>query len=200
MAIWARIGVTDNTIRELIGYDPTGAFAEDPDFRFEEVPAIYEKWIAAGWLLPEGEDPRPASIEGLLAQMSASVADVRWQKQTLGIVVNGAKFLSDPTNLGIISNAILGAQVIENLNGPGTFPPVNWKSESGFVSLDLSALIGVGMFGMQYTQLCFNREGEIITDLTAISTGSGDIDEKTIDLINAYEEDIDADWPSNTTP
>ena len=189
MTKWARVD-EQNVIQEIIDFDPTDRF--HPDLIWVEVPEDWETHIHVDWTITSTGEVTVNDLNQFRNYLKQLVSARRWQAQIAGIVVFGNKFLSDPNNLSIIANAVQGGSMYEQMTGaPGSFS-ANWKSESGFVSLNLQQLATIGLFGMQYTQLTFTREGEITTLIDAATTAE--------DARDAYEDNVEIGWPDNTMP
>lgn len=145
---------------------------------FEDSRVGLSQEIEGQWLRPvEAVDLRTESnLEMLRARLLARLADVRYQHETGGIVVNGAEVKTDRESQGTITGAYARA-----ISDPAT--TVKWKADNGFVTLDADAIKMFGGAVFDHVQGCFAREAELT------------------DLVNAAEDvaglmsiDIEAGW------
>jgi hypothetical protein len=90
----------------------------------------------------------------------AAIATKRYQRETAGIVVDGAALETDRDSQSMITGAAFTAML------DGSYV-CNWKTPSGFVALDATALIALAQKVRGHVQACFDREAELLAALEA---------------------------------
>jgi hypothetical protein len=107
------------------------------------------------------------------------LADMRWQKETGGMVYNNIPLSTDPTSQTKYVGAVVGAQLSPNTT-------MKWKLSSGnFVILDAATIVDIAMAVRNHIQLCFDREAELAELIQAAP------DKETLNAI-----DITTGWPT----
>lgn len=99
-------------------------------------------WDGAQWVWPP---------EALLDHL----ADLRWRRETAGIVVEGMPMATDRDAQAMITGAALAAQ----LEGPGY--ELRWKTRDGFVALTGAQVIALAQAVRAHVQACFDAEADI---------------------------------------
>lgn len=102
-----------------------------------------------------------ASFLPVLPTLAEQIATERYNREGVGITVDGSVF--DTTRDG--QALIAGAAVSAILDPTYT---CNWKTGSGFVELTASQLIGIATAVRAHVQACFDRE---LTLLRALESG-----------------------------
>jgi hypothetical protein len=88
---------------------------------------------------------------------------MRWQKETGGIVLNGASVATDEISQTKLIGAVVGAQMDPEVT-------MKWKMKDGaFVTLDATTIVGVAMAVRAHIQACFDREAELKAEIEAAS-------------------------------
>jgi hypothetical protein len=107
-------------------------------------------------------DPTPApTLEQAKASKLASLASLRYQRETAGI--NG--FRTDRESQGLLTGAALAATLDANYT-------VDWKADTGWVTLNATQLLGAAQIVRAHVQACFSNErahAEAISALTDVS-------------------------------
>jgi predicted pyridoxine 5'-phosphate oxidase superfamily flavin-nucleotide-binding protein len=109
----------------------------------------------------------------------ASLAAVRWLRETGGMIFNGHVVATDTTSQTKIIGAVVGAQLDPTAS-------IKWKMADGeFVTLDATAIVALGVAMRGHVQACFDNEAR----LRALIEAAADAD--AIDAI-----DIMSGWPA----
>lgn len=98
------------------------------------------------------------TLDPLLIKMKLKehAASVRWQKQNGGISLpDGTKILTDEASQTKIHQ-------VYSILKEGWVETVNFKTPSGWVELDLTAITGIAQLTFSHIQNCFNAEKAII--------------------------------------
>ena len=140
------------------------------------------EWLdpAPGWLLVDGvlvppDAPAPAlTLEELKQQLRERATALRWQHETGGIDIGGGRVLTGIEDQNRIATALIGA--------PAT---LDFKAESGWVTLTLAELQGIAAAIAAHVQACFSTERA---------------HHEAIDLLETREDidtyDVESGWPS----
>lgn len=80
----------------------------------------------------------------------------RWEVETGGIILNGINIATDDRSKVMISGARVAAQSNPDFT-------TEWKTESGFVTLDASDVIDISDAVLQHVSDCFAKEATIQT-------------------------------------
>ncbi|MBF0232293.1 MAG: DUF4376 domain-containing protein [Desulfamplus sp.] len=84
----------------------------------------------------------------------AVLADLRWQRETAGITVNGRTIKTDRESQAKLTSAYTAAQINPMIT-------INWKCEDGWVSLNATEIKNIANAVIAHVQSCFNRENEL---------------------------------------
>ena len=103
------------------------------------------------------------TLDELKAQKKAEIAASRYEKETVGITVNGATIDTDRDSQALITGAALAAVIDSEYS-------LNWKTESGFIHLTAPEIIAVAQAVRAHVQACFDREGELVALVDAAQT------------------------------
>ena len=133
-----------------------------------------------GWLLVDGvlvppDSPAPAvTLDDAKRQLRERASALRWQHETGGIDIGGVRVLTGTEDQNRIASALIGA--------PAT---LDFKSESGWVTLTLAELQGIAAAIAAHVQACFSTER---------------VHHEAIDLLETREDidtyDVESGWPS----
>ena len=132
-----------------------------------------------GWLLVDGalvppDAPAPAlTLEELKQQLRERATQLRWEHETGGIDLGGVRVLTGIEDQNRIATAMIGA--------PAT---LNFKAESGWVTLTLEQLQGIAAAITAHVQACFSAERVHHEAIDALET-----------LEEVQEYDIETGWP-----
>lgn len=132
-----------------------------------------------GWLLVDGElvppdAPAPVqTLEEAKQQLRERATALRWQHETGGIDIGGVRVLTGTEDQNRIASALIGA--------PAT---LDFKSESGWVTLTLAELQGIAAAITAHVQACFSAERVHHEAIDALET-----------LEEVQEYDIETGWP-----
>lgn len=99
---------------------------------------------------------------GMFADLAGYAADVRWRKETSGILVGGVPVATDDRSKLMIA----GARIKADANPEFT---TKWKTDAGFVLIDAATIIAISDAVLAHVDACFETEGEV---LTAIDGGT----------------------------
>lgn len=102
----------------------------------------------------------PPTLEQAKQAKLAELAALRYQRETAGI--NG--FRTDRESQGLLTGAALAATLDANYT-------VDWKADTGWVTLNATQLLGAAQIVRAHVQACFSNErahAEAIGDLTTV--------------------------------
>ncbi len=118
-----------------------------------EESAGYTAWIASGNVPAEVPYVAPAepSLEDLKVAKKAELAAARYAVETGGVEISGAIVLTDRESQSMLIGAVL--QAIQDSEYT-----CQWKTASGWVSLDTTTLIAMGLAVRTHVQACFDKE------------------------------------------
>lgn len=132
-----------------------------------------------GWLLVAGELVPPSTsapvqtLEEAKQQLRERATALRWEHETGGITIGGVRVLTGIEDQNRIATALIGA--------PET---LDFKAESGWVTLTLEQLQGIAAAITAHVQACFSAERahhEAIDALDSLEAAGG--------------YDVEAGWP-----
>lgn len=126
--------------------------------------------------IPVPAAPAP-TVEQMKATLLARLAERRWEVETGGIQVGGARVATDDRSKLLIADAARRADSDPEFT-------TRWKAENGWVILDASTIIAVRDAVFAHVASCFAREGDLADMITSA-------DVVTEDLAAAVE----AFWP-----
>lgn len=131
-------------------------------------------WLLVnGALVPPGEPVPALTLEELKQQLRERATQLRWEHETGGIEINGVRVLTGIEDQNRIATALIGA--------PAT---LDFKAESGWVTLTLAELQGIAAVITAHVQACFTAERFHHDAIDALET-----------LGAAHEYDMEAYWP-----
>ena len=151
-----------------------------PDLVWVAVPD--DVGVAVGWTaFQEGETwiySAPAAPVRTVEELKALIASERFQREGLGIVVNGMGIDTSRDSQSLIAGTAVSALMDQAY-------VCNFKTVSGFTELTASEILAVATAVRAHVQACFDRE---LTLLRAIEAGS-------------YSDDIlTQGWPDSLPP
>ena len=113
----------------------------------------YLAWIAEGNVPAEVEYVAPPvpTLEDLKERKKQEIAAARYEAETGGMEVNGAFVRTDRESQSMLTAAVL--QAIQDSEYT-----CQWKTASGWVTLDTPTLIAMGQAVRAHVQACFDRE------------------------------------------
>lgn len=120
---------------------------------------------------------RPAA--DVLADKLALLADLRFQKETAGIVVGGVSIKTDRESQALISGAYSS---LKN----GLLTSIDWKGANGWVTVTLAQLEPIAQAVASHVQACFTRERQHNDAIQAVVNNQV--------AVSAY--DITTGWPA----
>lgn len=115
--------------------------------------------------MPEGEEIITLIGEEEASFLSSAIIPVnlseynstkRWEAETGGILLDGISIATDDRSKVMISGARVAAQSNPDFT-------TEWKTESGFVTLDADTIITISDAVLQHVSDCFAREATIQT-------------------------------------
>jgi len=131
-----------------------------------------------GWLLVAGDLVPPAApatedLAEAKQRLRERATALRWEHETGGITVAGVGGLTGVEDQNRIATALIGA--------PAT---LDFKAESGWVTLTLAELKGIADAITTHVQACFSAERAHHEAIDALTS-----------LAGAAEYDVEAGWP-----
>lgn len=98
----------------------------------------------------------------------AALAALRYEKETLGITINGAAIFTDRASQAMLTGAMAAMQI-----DPSRV--IDWKGGNGWIQLNALSIAAISSVIATYVQACFTREKElsealvedVTTDITA---------------------------------
>ncbi|WP_313397157.1 DUF4376 domain-containing protein [Stutzerimonas nitrititolerans] len=110
--------------------------------------------------------------------VATKIAPRRYDAEISGITLNGMRIDTGRDSQGLISGATLQAVLDPDYS-------LNWKTASGFVTMDAEQIIGVATAVRAHVQACFDREAEL---LEALADGT------------FTESMLEEGWPDGSVP
>ena len=132
-----------------------------------------------GWLLVDGvlvppDSPAPAvTLDDAKQRLRERATQLRWEHETGGINVGGVRVLTGTEDQNRIASALIGA--------PET---LDFKGESGWVTLTLAELQGIAAAITAHVQACFTAERAHHEAIDALAS---------LEAAGSY--DVEAGWP-----
>ena len=131
-------------------------------------------WLLVGGALVPPDSPSPATtLKEAKQQLRERASAGRWQHETGGIDIGGVRVLTGIEDQNRIASALIGA--------PAT---LDFKAESGWVTLTLAELQGIAAAITAHVQACFTAERAHHDAIDAL---------ETLEAAQAY--DVEAGWP-----
>lgn len=165
--IWA--GVVENVIEADLAFALTLGY----DAAMEAGSA------GPGWLLVDGvlvppDSPAPVvTLDDAKQRLRERATELRWQHETGGIDIGGVRVLTGTEDQNRIASALIGAPAM-----------LDFKAESGWVTLTLAELQGIAAAITAHVQACFSAERVHHEAIDALET-----------LEEVQEYDIETGWP-----
>lgn len=123
-----------------------------------------------------------APLDTAKTQLLERLADIRWQKETGGIELEGIKISTDRQSQAMITQTVAGLNLTNATDNPIT--TVKFKSDSGFVELSAEQIAAIGIAVTRHVEACYAREQELASKIESI---------KTIKTLRKL--DLSAGWP-----
>ena len=162
-------GVVANVIEasvefaESLGYDPA-----------REAGSAGPGWMLVDGVLVPPDSPAPVvTLDDAKQRLRERATQLRWEHETGGINVGGVRVLTGTEDQSRIASALIGA--------PAT---LDFKAESGWVTLTLAELQGIAAAITAHVQACFSAERIHHEAIDALET-----------LEEVQEYDIETGWP-----
>ena len=131
------------------------------------IPHWYEDSVVQPAQLVDGEWVRPVvtvdlrspqNLATLKQRLAAELARVRYEHETGGVVVNGAKVQTDRESQATITGAYARATADVGAS-------LQWKAENGFFTLNAAEIMQFGNAVFNHVQACFAREGVLLEQI-----------------------------------
>jgi len=119
------------------------------------------------------------SYDDKKAQMLNSIAGVRYEKETSGIIINGNIVATDRGSQAMLHSAL---RVVRD--NPSKI--IQWKTMTGWINLDSTSVEYVSQCVINYIEDCFNNEHSLWVAII-------DSTESTLENV-----DIESGWPNRT--
>ena len=116
-------------------------------------------------------------LEDAKARKLAALATRRWRAEQAGTVLDGLPVATDTASQIKVVGAALAAQM-----DPGYL--VQWKTATGFITLDAMTVIGLAQAIRAHVQACFDNEAALSASIDAAE------DHDALESI-----DVEAGWP-----
>lgn len=110
-----------------------------------------------GWEYSNGAFAAPVTT---FEQRASSISARRYVAETSGVIVQGAAVPTDRESQAMVTGAALAATLDSGYQ-------CQWKTASGFVTLDAQAIIAMASAMRAHVQACFDREAELLAALEA---------------------------------
>lgn len=107
--------------------------------------------------------PPVPTLDELKAQKKAAIAAARFEAETAGTSVNGILIDTGRDSQALITGAALAAVIDSSYT-------LNWKTAAGFIHLTAPELIAVAQSVRAHVQACFDKEGELVARINAVTT------------------------------
>lgn len=129
------------------------------------VEAADDSGVAEGWLCVDGvlsAPPAPAAAAPPSQDdLRAAAADLRWARETGGIVAGGATIATDRGSQSMIAAACALLQADE------TIANIDFKAESGWTSISRADMQAIGIAVGRHVQACFSAERAVDGEIAA---------------------------------
>ncbi|USJ00849.1 DUF4376 domain-containing protein [Xanthomonas prunicola] len=136
----------------------------------------FENWCAGGGV-PEPFAP-PESAETLRTALRAAATQRRWECETGGITIGGVEVGTSTEDQNRIGTVLAAADL-------GTVERVDFKANSGWVTLTLAEIRGIAAAISTHVQACFTAERAHHEAIDALDS---------VDSLQGY--DVTAGWPA----
>lgn len=127
-----------------------------------------------GWT-PGQETPAPQTLAEYQATLKQQATELRWQHETGGITVGGVQIATGIEDQNRIASVLVASPA-----------QVDFKSESGWVSLTLAELQAIAAAISAHVQACFTAERTHHTAIDALAT-----------VEDAQSYDVTGGWPDD---
>ena len=148
------------------------------DARAERIASTFTDTADPNGRIIRKRDVEPIPLEEVKATCKAAATDLRWRKETAGILISGVPVATDDRS----KTLILGKRAQAQRNPSMSF---RWKAAGGeWVELTGSQIIAIADAVADHVQACFDREGELHDAIDAAETAAA-----------VLAVDITAGWP-----
>ncbi|MCS3807797.1 DUF4376 domain-containing protein [Xanthomonas sp. 4461] len=120
----------------------------------------------------------PRTLEGLKQAAKARATQLRWECETGGVTIGGVQVGSTTEDQNRISTVLAAADL-------GTVDQVDFKANSGWVTLTLAEIRGIAAAISAHVQACFSAERAHHEAIEAL---------ESLESLQSY--DVAAGWPS----
>lgn len=123
--------------------------------------------VGEGWAYSDGIFTPPPPVP---VNLSDYAANLRYEKETGGIAINGIAVATDRASQAMLTGAVLRAQMDSNVT-------VKWKTVAGFVELSAAQIIAIGTAVGNHVEACFAKEADVAAGIAiGTITTTGQID------------------------
>lgn len=144
-------------------------------------------WAATGWTVLAAEEVENRAADAALVALSrrklameSELAQLRWEHETSGVLLDGAHIRTDPVSQAKLTGAVTLARSDPELVA------FDWEAQPGnWVTLDGSSIVAIGIAVGRHVQACFSRARSLAQAIASAET------HEALDAI-----DIRSGWPS----
>lgn len=180
----AWVGVFYGKPQEIVGVKPDGDVSEN--FEWVEVEDVFTPYVNQDYVV-EKNTVVPPSKEYFISQLKSDLASIRYNAQNYYIDYKNNKFLTNSTTSSTIAEKILDAQISSS---PEEYT-INFKSFTGYITLNLEELKEVKQLIALHVQICFDREAEIVSILDNISKK----EKSYAKIVELFLSEVTTGWP-----
>jgi hypothetical protein len=163
------VPVTDAAFSAWLRNNPYGAPKAASEAELWNVLTTSYGMPLADWLFNGATFVQPAAGQYTKAQLTGYAASKRYDVEVGGMTITGIPIATDRQSQAMINGAF-------NLASQNAALALQFKTESGFVSLTAAQIIGIAVAVATHVQNCFAKEAEVgaaiaagsISDLAAI--------------------------------
>lgn len=157
MHISARLPYVGETELSVIQMFAPLAYWREQDMAVQDVQVG-----TTGEVIPPGVEP--TTLASAKQAKAASIAAWRYMLETSGVVVNGAKVMTDRESQAQLTGAY---QTLKD----GLVPSIDWKTGTGvFVTLTLAEVTALAQAVAQHVQSSFTQEKNLLAQVAAAQT------------------------------
>lgn len=124
-------------------------------------PVGYLVWNGSEW--KDESKPARESVTVRKENMYANLANIRWNRETGGVVFNGLNIPTDDRT----TSKLTAVRIVATEDSTYT---VNWKVGNQFFPLDAPTIIAISDTVRQHVQDCFDREAVLIEQINTANT------------------------------
>jgi hypothetical protein len=140
---------------------------------------LYQSLLAGPFVVDEDGNPTPyvAPPADKRAALKAKAAERRWEVEESGVTMNGIEVATTKADQNRITSVIVNAQL-------AGIESVDFKAESGWITLTIDQVKGVAVAIAQHVQACFSAERAHCDAIDAAAEAD----------LDTY--DVNAGWPA----